>query len=302
MATETSTSTQTTQIDPTIQPYLTFGLTEAQRLYQGGGPKYYEGQTYVSPSETTQQAIQALKNRATTGSPLLSQAQQQTLGTIQGDYLGGNPFFQGAFQPAAMAARKEFETALGDIGSKASLAGRYGSGAMQNMQNMASGQFAQKLTDTAGQLAYQNYAQERARQQQATAMAPEMAQADYGDIQRLLAAGQLGEGYTGQALQADINKFNYQQQLPQQQLNQYLNQVYGFPAGRTTTTQTPYYTNPLATGLGTGLLGVNLLTGLNNLSRGGVSNWLSGFNPSGFTTGGLENAAGVNFLTGDNYG
>ena len=302
MATETSTSTQTTQIDPTIQPYLTYGLTEAQRLYQAGGPKYYEGQTYVSPSETTQQAIQALKNRATTGSPLLSQAQQQTLGTIQGDYLGGNPFFQGAFQPAAMAARKEFETALGDIGSKASLAGRYGSGAMQNMQNMASGQFAQKLTDTAGQLAYQNYAQERARQQQATAMAPEMAQADYGDIQRLLAAGQLGEGYTGQALQANINKFNYQQQLPQQQLNQYLNQVYGFPAGRTTTTQTPYYTNPLATGLGTGLLGVNLLTGLNNLSRGGVSNWLSGFNPSGFTTGGLENAAGVNFLTGDNYG
>jgi len=303
MGTETATSTQTTQIDPTIQPYLTYGLTEAQRLYQGGGPQYYAGQTYVSPSATTQQAIQALQQRATTGSPLLSQAQQQTLGTIKGEYLGGNPFFQGAFQPAAQAARQAFETALGDIGSKASLAGRYGSGAMGNLQQQASGQFAQKLTDTAGQLAYQNYAQERARQQQATAMAPEMAQADYGDIQRLLAAGQLGEGYQGQALQADINRFNYQQQLPQQQLNQYLNQVYGFPAGRTTTTQTPYYTNPLATGLGTGLLGVNLLTGLNNLSRGGVSNWLGGFStPSGWGTSGLENAAGVNFLTGDNYG
>jgi hypothetical protein len=302
MATETATSTQTTQIDPTIQPYLTYGLTEAQRLYQGGGPQYYAGQTYVSPSATTQQAIQALQQRATTGSPLLSQAQQQTLGTIKGDYLGGNPFFQGAFQPAAQAARQAFETALGDIGSKASLAGRYGSGAMGNLQQQASGQFAQKLTDTAGQLAYQNYAQERARQQQATAMAPEMAQADYGDIQRLLAAGQLGEGYQGQALQADINRFNYQQQLPQQQLNQYLNQVYGFPAGRTTTTQTPYYTNPLATGLGTGLLGVNLLTGLNRLTGGGVSNWLGGFStPSGWGTSGLENAAGVNFLTGDNY-
>lgn len=306
MATETQTSTQTTQIDPAIQPYLKFGLTEAQRLYQGGGPQYYAGQTYVSPSATTQQAIQALQQRATTGSPLLSQAQQQTLGTIQGDYLGGNPFFQGAFQPAAQAARQAFESALGDIGSKASLAGRYGSGAMGNLQQQASGQFAQKLTDTAGQLAYQNYAQERARQQQATAMAPEMAQADYGDIQRLLAAGQLGEGYQGQALQADINRFNYQQQLPQQQLNQYLNQVYGFPAGKTTTSQTPYYTNPLATTLGTGLLGVNLLTQANKLTNGGVSNaiqsglnWLT--NP-GFNTSGLQNAAGVNFLTGDNYG
>jgi hypothetical protein len=293
-------STQTTQIDPTIQPYLGFGLTEARRLYEGGGPQYYTGQTYVSPSATTNQAIQALQQ---TGSPLLTQAQQQTLGTIQGDYLGGNPFFQGAFQPAAQAARQSFESALGDIGSKASLAGRYGSGAMGNLQQQAAGQFAQKLTDTAGQLAYQNYAQERARQQAATAMAPEMAQADYGDIQRLLAAGQLGEGYQGQALQADIARFNYGQQLPQQQLNQYLNQVYGFPAGKTTTTQTPYYTNPLATGLGTGLLGVNLLSGVNRLTNGGVSNWLSGFmTPSGWGTGGLQNAAGVNFLTGDNYG
>lgn len=306
MATETATSTQTTAIDPAIQPYLGFGLQEARRLYEAGGPKYYEGQTYVGPSQATQTALQQLEERAAAGSPLLSAAQKQTLGTVQGDYLGGNPFFQGAFQPAAMAARKEFETALGDIGSKASLAGRYGSNAMQNMQNMASGQFAQKLTDTAGQLAYQNYAQERARQQMATAMAPEMAQADYGDIQRMLAAGQLGEGYQGQALQADINRFNYGQQLPQQQLNTYLNQVYGFPAGKTTTTQTPYYTNPLATTLGTGLLGVNLLTQANKLTGGGVQNALtSGWNwltNPGFTTSGLQNAAGVNFLTGDNYG
>jgi len=155
-------------------------------------------------------------------------------------------------------------------------------------------------------LAYQNYAQERARQQQATAMAPEMAQADYGDIQRLLAAGQLGEGYQGQALQADINRFNYGQMLPQQQLNQYLNQVYGFPASKTTTTQTPYFTNPTATALGTGLLGVNLLTQANKLTGGSLGNYItSGLNSflyPGYTTSGLENSAGVNFLTGDNYG
>ena len=306
MATETATSTQTTAIDPAIQPYLGFGLQEARRLYEAGGPKYYEGQTYVAPSSATQTALEQLQQRATQGSPLVSAAQQQTLGTVKGDYLGGNPFFQGAFQPAAQAARQTFESALGDIGSKASLAGRYGSGAMGNLQQQAAGQFAQKLTDTAGQLAYQNYAQERARQQQATAMAPEMAQADYADIQRLLAAGQLGEGYQGQALQADINRFNYGQMLPQQQLNQYLNQVYGFPASKTTTTQTPYFTNPTATALGTGLLGVNLLTQANKLTGGSLGNYITSglnsfFNP-GYTTSGLENAAGVNFLTGDNYG
>jgi len=155
MATETATSTQTTAIDPAIQPYLGFGLQEARRLYEAGGPKYYEGQTYVGPSSATQTALEQLQQRATQGSPLVSAAQQQTLGTVKGDYLGGNPFFQGAFQPAAQAARQTFESALGDIGSKASLAGRYGSGAMGNLQQQAAGQFAQKLTDTAGQLAYQ---------------------------------------------------------------------------------------------------------------------------------------------------
>lgn len=306
MATETATSTQTTTIDPTIQPSLKYGLDEAQRLYQAGGPKYYTGDTYVKTDPYTTSAISELAKRATAGSELTDKAQTELLGTIKGDYLGGNPFFQGAFQPAATSARQAFETALGDIGSKASLAGRYGSGAMNTQVQGAAGEFAKKLTDTAGKLAYENYAQERARQQQATGMAPAMAEADYTDIQKLLAAGQLNEGYAGKVLQADIEKYNFLQNLPQQQLNQYLNQVYGFPAGKTTTTETPYYTNPLATGLGTGLLGVNLLTSANKLTGGSLGNYItSGLNSflyPGYTTSGLENTAGVNFLTGDNYG
>lgn len=286
MAVETTTSTQTTQIDPTIQPYLKYGLEEAQRLYQSGGPQYYQGQTYVGPSDATQTGIQALQARAQAGNPLLGAAQNQLYGTVQGDYLGGNPFFSGAFQPAAQAATNEFNTAIGNVTSAASKAGRYGSGAMQNLQTAAAGQLAQKLTGTAGQLAYQNYADERARQQQATFGAPAMAEADYADINKQLAAGQLGEGYQNTALQADMAKYNYQQQLPQQQLTNYLNQAYGFPAGKTSTTQQPYFTNPTATALGTGLLGVQLLNsaspyvdkGMNWLS----SAWGSGSNPNGF--------------------
>lgn len=286
MAVETTTSTQTTQIDPTIQPYLKYGLEEAQRLYQAGGPQYYQGQTYVGPSDATQTGIQALQARAQAGNPLLGAAQNQLYGTVQGDYLGGNPFFSGAFQPAAQAATNEFNTAIGNVTSAASKAGRYGSGAMQNLQTAAAGQLAQKLTGTAGQLAYQNYADERARQQQATFGAPAMAEADYADINKQLAAGQLGEGYQNTALQADMAKYNYQQQLPQQQLTNYLNQAYGFPAGKTSTTQQPYFTNPTATALGTGLLGVQLLNsaspyvdkGMNWLS----SAWGSGSNPNGF--------------------
>jgi hypothetical protein len=278
MAVGTSTSTSTTQIDPTIQPFLKYGLEESQRLYQAGGPQYYQGQTYVSPSEATQTGIQALQARAQAGSPLTGAAQNQLYGTIQGDYLGGNPFFSGAFQPAAQAATNEFNTAIGNVASQASKAGRYGSGAMQNLQTAAAGQLAQKLTGTAGQLAYQNYADERARQQQATFGAPAMAEADYADINKQLAAGQLREGYQNQALQADMAKYAYEQNLPQAQLTNYLNQAYGFPAGKTATTQTPYFTNPTATALGTGLLGVQLLGGLDKLGSGGTGGLQQGWN------------------------
>ena len=230
--------TTTTSIDPTIQPYLQYGLTEAQKLYQGGGPAYYGGQTYVSPSASTQTGLQALEARASLGNPLLQSAQQQLQGTISGDYLSGNPFFQGAFRPAATAAESQYKQTLGDIGSKASLAGRYGSGAMGNLQDRATNVFAQNLANTAGQLAYQNYAQERGAQQQATMAAPSMSQADYQDIQQLLNAGQLREGYTGQQTQADINKFNFLQNQPQQNLSNYLSMVYGNPMGRVTNQQT----------------------------------------------------------------
>ena len=231
-------ATTTTSIDPTIQPYLQYGLTEAQKLYQGGGPAYYGGQTHVSPSASTQTGLQALEARASLGNPLLSSAQQQLQNTVSGDYLSGNPFFQGAFRPAATAAESQYRQTLGDIGSKASLAGRYGSGAMGSLQDRATNVFAQNLANTAGQLAYQNYAQERGAQQAATMAAPSMAGADYQDIQQLLNAGQMREGYTGAQQGADINKFNFLQNQPQQNLSNYLSMVYGNPMGRVTNQQT----------------------------------------------------------------
>jgi hypothetical protein len=231
-------TTTTSQIDPTIQPFLTYGLTEAQKLYQGGGPQYYGGQTYVSPSQTTQTGLQALEARASQGNPLLGAAQTQLQNTISGGFLQGNPFFQGAFQPAAQAAQSRFEQTLGDVGSAASRAGRYGGGAMQTLEDRASGQFAKSLADTAGQLAYQNYAQERGMQQQATMAAPQMAAADYQDIQNMLAAGQAREGYTGAQQQADMAKFNFLQNQPQQNLQNYLSLVYGNPLGRVASSTT----------------------------------------------------------------
>ena len=287
-------TTTTSQIDPTIQPYLGYGLQQAQELYQGGGPQYYGGPTFVSPSTTTQTGLQALEARASLGNPLLQSAQNQLQNTVSGSFLGGNPFFQGAFQPAARAAETQFKQTLGDIASKSSMAGRYGSGAMGSLQDRATGAFGQQLANTAGQLAYQNYADERNRQQQAIGMSPSMASADYQDIQNMLQAGQLREGYTGQQQQADIAKFNFLQNQPQQNLQNYLSLVYGNPLGRvaSSTTSGTQDTSNLQNLLGLAAVGGGLYknlggsTGISNLYNS-ASNWLNG------TTWGSQNADAV---------
>jgi hypothetical protein len=210
------------------------------------------------------------------GNPLLQSAQNQLQNTVSGGFLGGNPFFQGAFQPAARAAEMQFKQTLGDIGSKASLAGRYGSGTMGQLQDRAAGQFGQQLANTAGTLAYQNYADERARQQQATMAAPQMAQADYQDIQNMLAAGQAREGYTGAQQQADIQKFNFLQNQPQQNLQNYLSLVYGNPLGRVgqSTQSGSADTSTLQNLLGIAAVGGGLYK---NLGSPNIGNWLSSF-------------------------
>ena len=287
-------ATTTSSSDPTIQPFLNYGLTEAQRLYQAGGPQYYGGPTFVSPSTSTQTGLQALEARASMGNPLLQSAQNQLQSTVSGNYLSGNPFFQGAFQPAAQAAQTKFTDTLGDIASKASLAGRYGSGAMGSLQDRAVGAFGQQLANTAGTLAYQNYADERARQQAATMAAPQMAQADYGDIQNMLKAGQLREGYQGQQLGADIQRFNFLQNQPQQNLQNYLSLVYGNPLGRVTNQQSSGPTN-FQNALGLAAVGGGLYR---NLGSPNMS-WLNNFGASPTTVVDSSNWADLGYY---NYG
>ena len=51
-------STTKQELDPTIRPYVEYGLSEAKNLYQTTTPEYFPTQTYVSPSAQTQSALQ----------------------------------------------------------------------------------------------------------------------------------------------------------------------------------------------------------------------------------------------------
>lgn len=281
-----STQVVTQSIDPAMQPYIAYGLSEAAKLYQTPGtPGYFPGQGYVSPSQPTQEALQFGANRAVQGNPLLPLSQQtvgqmqgtfnpaiqQMQGTASGQYLGGNPFFGGAFQSAANAASQQFQDQMQQVTSGASRAGRYGSGAMGQLQDRAAGTFASALTDTAGKLAYQNYDAERARQEaaignigqlygsdfarqlSAAQLGPGMAAADYGDIDRLYQVGQAQESYQQAALADQMQRFQFEQNLPAAKLQSFLSAAYGAPMGQQTTQ--PIYRNQAANIFGGAALG-----------------------------------------------
>ena len=264
-----------TELDPTMRPYVQYGLSEAQRLYQTPNvPQYYPGQTYIGPSQQTQTALEAAQVRATQGNPLVPAAQQQLLGTIQGGYLGGprfvtdpttgqvttvaggNPYLEAALLPGFQAAQRQYEGATNTALSNFSRAGRYGSGAMQGALTNIGGEFGRALTGAAGQLGYQNYADERARQAAAIQAAPAMAAQDYADIQRMANIGQQTEAYQEMALQDAINRFNFAQQAPYARLQSFLSGAYGAPSGMQQVT--PVYRNPLGSAIGGALAGSQL--------------------------------------------
>jgi hypothetical protein len=231
-------STTTTSIDPAIKPYVTYGLEEAKRLYETGSPQFFPGQTYVSPSEQTQQALQMAQQRAMAGSPLTGAAQAETLATIQGR--GVNPFLAGALEQTNRLASEDYLRNMQKLQSGAASAGRYGSAAQGQLTGQAQDVFARALTEQGGQLAYQSAEAERQRQMAAVNNAANMANADYYDINQLLKVGQANEGYDAAKLEADINRFNYNQNLPQMKLQNYANLIYGAPQGsKTVQTATP---------------------------------------------------------------
>lgn len=226
-----------TEIDPFLKPYVTYGLEEGKKLYEGTNPTFFPGQTYVGPSEATTQALQMAQQRATAGSPLLRSAQEQQLATIQGR--GVNPFLQGALSAAYQPTVEAAQEATRGLQGQASTAGRYGSGAMGQIAERQAAGLGRGLGGSLSNLAYQSSEAEAQRQAAAIAGAPALANADYTDIQALLKTGQGGEEYQKAALQDAMSRYNFEQNLPQMKLQQFANLFSSVPAGQvTTTTQT----------------------------------------------------------------
>ena len=298
MAVQTTSSTS--NIDPALLPFLTQGLERAQSLFlTGEQPQFFQGQTYVSPSQQTLDALQQQEALARQSSPALQQAQQsygQALSgigqTAAGSFLGGSPYQQAAMQAATRPLEQQFANqVLPSVASLYSKAGRYGSGAMQNALGQVTEAQTRAIGDITSSMANQQYMAERGLQQQAqlgqaqlAGLAPSIYAQQFLPTQQLGQVGAAREQIAAQPLQEQMARFNFGQQLPYQQLSGYLSSVYGSPMGNfgTQTQSTNMPSNPLMGGLagaGLGYLGGQFLGGsslMNPVSQGVIGAGLGG--------------------------
>ncbi len=268
------------KIDPSLRPYLERGLQRAEQLFFGAQPQMFEGQMYVSPSQQTLSALQQQEAAITAGQPTLQQAQQAyqaSLGqigqTAAGGFLQGSPYREAMLQAATRPLTQQFgEQVLPGVASLYSRAGRYGSGAMERALGGATEAYGRALGDVSANIVGQDYARERALQQQAqmgqaalAQAAPSFFQQGFLPSQALAQVGAAQEQIAAQPLQEQIQRFQYSQQLPYSQLQSYLSSVYGTPMASSIYPQQPQaQTNRLGQaigGAGLGYMAGNFLGG-----------------------------------------
>jgi hypothetical protein len=238
----------------------------------GQQPEFFPGQTYVSPSAATTEAIAQQEQLARQQSPVLQQAQQaytSSLGqvgqTAAGGFLNANPYQQAMMAAATRPLTQQFsETVLPGISSLYSKSGRLGSGSMERALGTATEAYGRSLGDITANIAGTQYQQERGLQQQAqlaqsqlAGLAPQFYSQQFLPSQTLAQVGAQQEAIAAQPLQEQLARYQFGQQLPYQQLQGYLSSVYGTPLGSygTQTTNAPTYQNRSAGILGGGLAG-----------------------------------------------
>jgi len=236
------------------QPYLKFLFDQAKKTYGSGGPDYYPDSTVAPFSPMQETGLGMLENRATQGSPVNQAAQGYTTDVLQGDYLNSNPYLDETFDRAAGSVRRNMD-------SQFARSGRYGSGNHEAIMG-------ESLADLGNRIYGGNYQSERDRQSRTLGFSPNIANQDYTDINQMLQGGGMVQNQAQNILSDDVNRFNYYENRPEQNLQDYMSFIRGDYGGTTeSTSQQPMYSNsPAQNALGYGLTGYSVAENIPGLA------------------------------------
>ena len=255
-------------------PYLQSVLGEASNIYNMGQSAYYPSSTVAGASPETQTALSGMRDIAIAGNPLTQPMVDLAEKTIKGDFLSGsNPYLQGAIKSATDPMVENFKTSVApSIDSQFAGSGRLGSGLYAQARNRAEDTLTDSMADTAQDIGYRNYANERAIQSGLLNQASAISQIPYQDFNALAGVGQTREAYD----QADINdavkRFQAEQTNPFQFLNEYADLVNKGTVGSD-------YTQPVSSDAGGQFLATLLM--LSNIGQNNPFGFLNPFNLGG---------------------
>lgn len=223
-----------------VQPFLTTGFEEAARLLG------------IDVPPDVQRSLMRGFNEAMVGGTIQPSANRLLTDVLRGEYLGANPYLDAMYDRAARKITTDYQrTTLPTMGSVYQSQGRFGSGGYRGAVERSQDILAGSLGETASQMYGKAYEQERLQQMAALGLAPSIDQMRYGDIDRAIQYGMAPNEYEWQRLM------------------NYMGAISGQPGGQTTrTANIPYFTNPVASGIGGALSGLSLYNMFNQAYTG----------------------------------
>lgn len=261
-AQQSGSTTQTNTAPAWMYPYLGTGLQQASSLLQAGGPQVYSGQEVANFNPAQQQAMGGMFNLGMNGTPQLNQAANLDSTLMMGN---GNPYENRMFNQAAQATQPQLASEFAGAGRN-----------IVGSEPLRAQQLNQLATDYYGQ----NYQNTINNALNAGNQAQGLYNTALGGFDQALGIGNQVQNQSQNLINASMNQFNQAQQRPYQNLSQffqYLNQ--SMPGSQQTN---PYFTNPMANALGTGLAAQQLYNGYQNKGgMGGQNTQFSNGGPGG---------------------
>jgi hypothetical protein len=252
------TNTVSSQTVPAwLQPYLTSNIAEGQQLNAGGGPQYYPGQQVAGLTPLTEMGIGGVADTALSPNASTT-AQAQNMNIESGAYLdpSSNPYLAGTLTTAEQGVQNPITSEFGAAGRNVLASAPVQSSAMNQLANQIYGG------------AYQSGMQNMVQSQFA---APTLDQGTYLPSQELMTTGADVQQQNQNQINAAMQQYNYQQQLPENMLSWLSGITAGngapFSAGQSSTSGG---SNPWLTSAGalTALYGSGALSGAGSALAG----------------------------------
>jgi hypothetical protein len=228
-------------------------VNDSTSLYQQGGPQM-SPDSRVAPFNQSELAAQTtLQNAAGDAGNLANSAGAAAHFNLgAGRDPNSNPFLQSAIRSATQPVIDNLlEQALPRIRNQSFLSGTYGGSRQGIAEGNAVRDTARVATDTASQMANQGYLSGQANATNTMQLLPTLQQGFAAPATMQGAVGEQERALQEAVLNENANRYEYNQQLPYQNLTQYGNAVrqpFGTEGGTTTTVPPPSTASQIAGG------------------------------------------------------